>query len=75
MRRNDLKTRFWRLIVRDTSIDRVVKVKSLRPTWDERAKAVAWPTLLIDQGTRRVTVTPIWDRARYAFWRRPGGRP
>lgn len=74
-RSSDLRTRFWRFITRDQTLDRVVKVKSLRPYWDERSKAVGWPTLLIDRGAQRVTVTPIWDRARYAFWRKPEDRP
>lgn len=59
------KTKFWRLVTRNPEIDRVIRVKSLMPGWDKVHGAVSWPTLLIDRGTTRETITPIWTKARY----------
>ncbi len=67
----NLKTRFWRILLRDYSITRVVRVKSLRPAWDTKYRCIAWPTLLVDTATRRSTITPLWTKERYAFWRKP----
>ena len=68
-----LSTRFWRWLIRDNRINRVVRVKTLRPCWDSYCGAIGWPTLLVDRGYQRMTITPIWDKARYAFWRRDAG--
>jgi hypothetical protein len=44
----------------------VIRVKSLRPWWDERYRCVAWPTLLVDdERGGRATVTPLWMRLSF----------
>lgn len=58
--------RFWRWLTRNPDITRVVKVKAWLPHWDGYCGAIAWPTLLIDERGRRITITPIWDR--YRIW-------
>ena len=65
-----LTTRFWRWLLRDPKIRHVVKVKSLWPSWDDYHGALAWPTLLVDRMSERSTITAIWTKARYAFWRK-----
>lgn len=68
--KRDLKTRLWNFVTRMDN-RRVVKVKSLWPEWDEHHGALAWPRLLVDtESGQRSTVTPIWTRPRYAFWRK-----
>jgi hypothetical protein len=64
-----MKTRFWNFITR-SNYTRVIRVKSIMPSWDEHHNALAWPTLLVDEGTQRRTATPIWTAPRYAFWRK-----
>jgi hypothetical protein len=41
----------------------VVRIVSLWPEWDDRERAVAWPTLLVERGTTREPITPIWVEA------------
>lgn len=65
----DFKTKFWRWLLRDGSIDRIVRIKSLRPAWDDRYRCLAWSVLLVDCGVQRSTITPLWTKERYAFWR------
>lgn len=66
----DLKTRFWNFVTRMDN-RRVVRVKSIWPEWDDYHGAVAWPCLLVDTASgQRSTVTPVWTRPRYAFWRK-----
>ena len=43
--------------------DRLVRVKSWRPTWDGRY--LCWPTMLVDGLSHRSTVQPVWDRVRF----------
>lgn len=63
-----LTTRFWRWFLRDATIRRVVRVKSLWPSWDSRFHAVAWPCLLVDSESGiRQTIVPIWTRERFGF--------
>ena len=66
----DVKTIFWSYITRSPEIDKVIRIKSLKPSWDPTYKAIAWPVMLVDIGTRRSTNTPIWTAPRYAFWRK-----
>ena len=67
-----ISTRFWRWLLQDDSIIRVVRIKTLMPCWDSQCGAIAWPVLLVDRGAgrTRMTIQPIWDKARYAFWRK-----
>jgi len=43
--------------------DRLVRIKSWRPRWDEHGPL--WPTMLVDlRGGQRMTVQPVWDWER-----------
>mgnify|MGYP001568307616 CR=1 FL=1 len=43
--------------------DKIVRVKSWRPTWVQGC--LEWPCLLIDHHSRcRMTIWPVWNRYR-----------
>ena len=42
--------------------EKLVCVKSWRPWWGPFG--IEWPCMLIDRGAARLTVSPVWDRAR-----------
>ncbi len=46
--------------------DKLVRVKSWRPSWDGRHRCPAWPLMVVDcQGGSRFIGQPLWDRARW----------
>jgi hypothetical protein len=68
------RTKFWKwLCDLDPAVTKVIRVKSLKPHWDDYVGAIAWPTLHIEINNHlRETITPLWtwERIRHFFFRR-----
>ncbi len=59
-----LKTKCWRIILGESNIGNVVKIKNWIPYWAEGC--LWWPTMLIDTKCKeRITSTPCWNRYRF----------